>query len=331
MITYELLNSEITSTDDLSRYYIFREGFVFTSLDEPANVFDAIVIRYPASADCICPRVGFSTRSLNDHIAAIKAYGIKKAVIIAENIDFILDCPMLEGLHIIPANTAPDQFDYSPLYQLYNISSLQCHTVYGVKEEMSTCVDYSRIHSPLIWLGILGKGHLNYQKIPTLERLSISDKQLLNLDDFVLPRLIKLSMLQCGLRSLKGIENCPNLQWLDMSYLRNLIDISAISSLAPALRSLAFENCPRVTDFSVISKLNALEYLEMKGKNELPNLDFIKVLPKLKFVALSMTVVDGNVDCLRNIQYADAVCKRHYTLKNKDLPKDRTNLGFQFL
>jgi hypothetical protein len=113
--------------------------------------------------------------------------------------------------------------------------------------------------------------------------------------------------------------------------MRNLSDISDLAALAPTLRMLAFENCPKIPDFSVISKLKELEYLELKGKNELPNLDFIQKLPKLKFLILTMNVLDGNMSCLKNIQYVDAVCKRHYNLKNKDLPKDRTDLGFEFI
>ena len=133
-----------------------------------------------------------------------------------------------------------------------------------------------------------------------------------------------------SITSLKGIQNCPKLQWVDMEYMRTLSDVSDLVSLAPTLRLLSIENCPKITDFSVISELKKLEYLELHGKNELPNLDFIKELPNLKLVNLSMNVLDGDISCLQNIQYADVVCKRHYNLKNKDLPKDRTGLGFEF-
>jgi hypothetical protein len=112
--------------------------------------------------------------------------------------------------------------------------------------------------------------------------------------------------------------------------MRNLSDISGLATLAPTLRMLAFENCPKMTDFSVISELKELEYLELKGKNELPNINFIKALPKMKFLILTMNVLDGDVSYLQRLQYVDAVCKRHYNLKSQDLPKDRTDLGFEF-
>ena len=158
-----------------------------------------------------------------------------------------------------------------------------------------------------------------------------SKERITTIEDFDLPELLKLSLLQCNITSLKGIQNCPKLQWLDMTYMRSLTDISDLVSLAPTLRMLSIQSCPKITDFSVISNLKELEYLELHGKNELPNLDFIKELPKLKLVNLSMNVIDGDISCLQNIQYADVVCKRQYNLKNKDLSKDRTDLGFKFI
>ncbi len=332
MITKEELNTVMTDLCDLQRHDIVREGFVFTSVDGPANIFDGIVIRYPADVDCFSPKLGFSERSLEDHIRAINEYGIKKAIVIADDIEFLTSCPTLEALEIFPASTAKNGFDCSPLYKMPRVRSLHVRTEYLHQrvDNYSTTVDYQQIKG-LEVLRIEGKGHLNDQKLSALKELYIGTSTVNSLEDFDLPELLKLSIIQCGITTLAGIENCPKLQWLDLSYMRNLSDISSLSALAPTLRSLAFENCPKITDFSVLSELKQLEYLELKGKNELPNLDFIKELPNLKFLILTMNVLDGNVACLKNIQYVDAVCKRHYHLKNKDLPKDRTDLGFEFI
>ena len=171
--------------------------------------------------------------------------------------------------------------------------------------------------------------HLNMWGVD--EKSDVKKEKITTLKDFDMPELLKFSIMQCSITSLKGIQNCPKLQWVDMEYMRTLSDISDLVSLATTLRLLSIENCPKITDFSVISKLKKLEYLELHGKNELPNLDFIKELPNLKLVNLSMNVLDGDISCLQNIQYADVVCKRHYNLKNKDLPKDRIGLGFEFI
>ncbi len=330
MITQEELNTVMTDLRDLQLHYIFREGFVFTSVDGPANIFDGIVIRYPADADCFSPKLPFSERTLEEHIRAINEYRIKKAIVIADDIDFLTSCPTLEALEIYPASTAKNGFDCSPLYKMPIIQSLHVRTEYLHQrvDNYSTTVDYKEING-LEVLRIEGKGHLNYQKLPNLKELYIGTSTVKNLEEFNLPKLTCLSIIQCGITSLNGIESCPKLQRLDLSYMRGLLDISSLSALVPTLRALFFENCPKITDFSVLSELKQLEYLKLKGKNELPSLDFIIGLDKLRYIALTMNVLDGNIKPLLNLQYVYAECKRHYNVKSKDLPKDRTDLEFK--
>lgn len=40
-------NEVISNVDDLINGYVLRDGFIFKAIDEPTNVFDAIVIRNP--------------------------------------------------------------------------------------------------------------------------------------------------------------------------------------------------------------------------------------------------------------------------------------------
>jgi hypothetical protein len=49
-------------------------------------------------------------------------------------------------------------------------------------------------------------------------------------EDFDLPKLVKLSAGRCDISSLEGIQNCPELQWIDLDYMRNLIDISDLTT-----------------------------------------------------------------------------------------------------
>ena len=83
--------SEIVDYKALSDHYIIRDGFVFLPMTYPQNVFDAIVIRHPQDAVCFSPRLPYSTRNLDDHIALINDMKLEKAVIIANDIDFIKD------------------------------------------------------------------------------------------------------------------------------------------------------------------------------------------------------------------------------------------------
>ncbi|MBQ9746080.1 MAG: leucine-rich repeat domain-containing protein [Clostridia bacterium] len=287
---------------------IVRNGFAFTELTKK-DVFDALVVNSSAG-----------TRTADECIELINHSKLESAVFFANDMSLLKQCPTVKHFTLYPAagNGLPKYHSLAMLQGIRNFS-LDSH---GISEL------YTGGNSPLVFQKLKTLKHLNMRG--TDEKGDDKKASIKTIEDFDLPELTKLSIVQCGITSLKGIENCPRLQWLDLSYMRNLTDISDISALAPTLRLLAFENCPKITDFSVISELRELEYLELKGKNELPDIGFIKELPKLKFLILTMNVLDGDVSCLQELQYVDAVCKRHYNLKNKDLPKDRTDLGFEF-
>lgn len=320
------INFNIQSIFDTVKYehirhaqYIVRDGFVFTSLTKD-SVFDALVVK---EWDSKSSPYSAGTRSLEECIELINYYSLENAVFVANNDSVLKRCPTVKQFLLYPDTDSQTPLNYYSLRTVPGIRNFSLAGASGIDEL------YTGGNSPLI-----------FQKLKTLKRLNmcgIDDKSndkkasITTIDNFDLPELLKLTVIQCGITSLNGIRNCPKLQWLDLSYLRSLSDISDLSSIAPTLRLLAFENCPKITDFRVISKLKELEYLELRGKNDLPNLDFIKALPKLKFLILSMNVIDGDVSCLQNIQYVDAVCKRHYNLKSKDLPKDRTDLEFIFI
>ena len=101
---------------------------------------------------------------------------VKKALIVAENIDFIRRCPSLEYLSVIPALSA-ENFDFSPLYDMPNIKWLQCETMYGEKENKVSNVDYSRIRG-LQRLAVTGaKGHNQVESVKGLKILYFSSGQ----------------------------------------------------------------------------------------------------------------------------------------------------------
>ena len=104
-------NEVITDYNVLANRYIRRDGFVFTAINHPGNVYDAIVIKNPSTAYCFSPRVIGSTRSLQEQIDLINKYKIEKALIVADDIYFILQCPSLKHFRIIPSDNFADGFD----------------------------------------------------------------------------------------------------------------------------------------------------------------------------------------------------------------------------
>lgn len=312
----------INSPSLLNNKYVLRDGFAFTSLKNH-NIFDALIIRETLSASCVYEAYSVGSRTIDECIELINSYSLENVIIIANDLSVLKQCPSIKHFVFYLNSKNHKMPKMSDLSLMPGIRQFRVGGYDGVDE---------------LYTG--GTSPFAFQKLKTLKRLNMqgtdeksSDKQtsIKTIEDFDLPELLKLDMVKCNIKSLSGIENCPKLQWLSLSNMRSLTDISALLFLAPTLRALYIEGCPKLFDFTVVSALRNLEYLELTGKNELPNLDFIKELPKLKFLKLSMTVLDGDVSCLQSIQYVDAVCKKHYNLRSRDLPKDTTNLGFQFI
>ena len=315
---------EVVDYKALADHYIIRDGYVFLPLTYPYGVFDAVLIRYPHNAPCLSPRLPHSKRTLSEHIALVNELKIEKAVIIANNIDFIQKCPSLKHLKIVPSDEAGENFDYSPLYDMPQIKSLSCATIYGKNEEFSTTIDYSRIKG-IESISIVNSNYLNYNNISTIKRLGLANFPDSNLQNaFSSIHLDTLSIIQCKLKSLEGIQKSEKMQCLYLYYNRSLKDISALGKVKRTLRALRIENCPKISDFSVLGELENLELLELSGSNELPSLSFLKKMKNLKTFVFSMNVKDGDLTPCLDLSFVySARNRKHYNLKDKELPKSK--------
>lgn len=313
---------EVVDYKALADHYIIRNGYVFLPLTYPANVFDAVLIREPQNAICFSPRLPYSNKRLDEHIDLINELKLEKAVIIAKDINFIEKCPSLRHLKIIPSDDSGNAFDYSPLYNMPKIKSLWGSTIYGRNEEYFTTLDYSRIKG-IESFGVSNSNYLNYQNVTTLKSLALSDYKGHDIQEaFSSLELDTLSIIQCKVKSLEGIQKSQNMQCLYLYYNRSLEDISALLKVKKSLRALRIENCPKIKDFSILGELENLELLELSGGNELPSLSFLKNMKKLKTFIFSMNVKDGDLSPCLNLSYVyNQKNRKHYNLKDKDLPK----------
>lgn len=321
------LSKVLSYYETQGKHYIYHDGFVFAAVTEPANVYDGIVIRCPETAKAFSPLFGYSDKTLQEHIDFVNKYQLEKAIIFADSIDFITQCSSLRYIKIFPSDCAANNFDYSPLYNMPEIKYLECRTIYDLKEDRSTTVDYSQI-AGLKHLHICGKGHLNVSLVNTLETLHIqSYKTCVDLVGICSGENLKcLDVVNCSLRSLTGLENLGCLETLSLSCNRNLQNIDALEKVIDSLRILSIESCSKISDFTVLDKLENLEYLELYGKNELKDLSFLNKMKKLKFFAFSMNVLNGDLTPCHNIEYVRSEKNRkHYNLKDKDLPKKLNN------
>lgn len=312
----------ITESFVLQKKYIVRNGFVFTTITYPANVYDAIVIKFPLDVPCFSPRINGASYSLEEHITFINIHNVEKALIIANNIEFIKMCPSLKHLRIIPSDNAGPNFDYSPLYVMPQIKSLQCLTQYGYRGEFFTTVDCSRIKG-LEDIHIVNSRYKNFSSIRTLKSLGLSHYAEQNIADaFSSLMLDTLSIFQSKIRTLDGIEKSKKIECLYLYHNRNLHDICALERVAGTLRVLRIDGCSKITDFSVLEKLENLVLLELSGSNELSNLKFLRNLTKLKTFVFSMKVKDGDLSACLGLDYV--YCEknhRYYNYKDADLPK----------
>jgi hypothetical protein len=278
--------------------YTIIDGFGFTHVTYPGNVHDGIIIKCINKSDCESPQYEVPNRSISDYVKYINENNIEKAVVILDNIAFLKECKSLRYLSISPSYEADKNFDFTPIYELPEVKFLSCQNQYGVREQYIGEIDYSKVQG-LVSLNVsINKGSLNFNKVDTLESLAAynfngKDRNLTDL--FCSKQLDTLSMIQCGIKSLNGIEMSEKMQCLYLYYNRSLADISALSKVKQTLKALRIENAPKIVDFTVLSELENLELLELTGKNVLPNLNFLRTMKNLKTFTFNMKVLDGDL------------------------------------
>ena len=166
-------------------------------------------------------------------------------------------------------------------------------------------------------------GKKNYNNIKTVKSLGVSNYKEADLTNLFSSSILDtLIVIQCKIKSLEGLQKSEKMQCLYLYYNRSLQDISALSKVKKTLRTLRIENCPKIEDFSVLGELENLELLELSGGNTLSSLSFLKSMKNLKTFAFSMNVLDGDLSPCLNLSYVYSERNRkHYNLKNADLPK----------
>lgn len=317
-----IIDKEITDHHILREGYIHRDGFIFTFGSRFPPIMNRLVIRIPNRAHTNEQFNGYSYRTLDEHIELINQQEIRNISIISDNIDFIRNCPSVRDVEVFPSYDAKAGFDYSPLYDMCNVECLDCKTMYGTEDQYATTIDYSHF-SNLRKIGMVGQGHLNFNNISSLEEIWISGNH--DITDFSSisssKKLRSAEIMQCKLSSLRGIENCNCLEDLHLSFNRKLEDITSLDSVAATLKTLSIDSCPRIKDFSILQHLTNLEHLELYGNNLISNLNFLTGMKNLKTFTFTMNVKDGNLNPCMNVPYVSCKNRKHYNLKDRDLPK----------
>lgn len=309
-----------------------RGGFKFRT-GHKLYIYNDLIVFSPDTAQADGMYYGGPERTLEEHIALINTLKLDKATVIAEDLSFLPRCPSIKHLSIQHARGQTAELDFSPLYELPHLESLSIAAPnMGLTKGPAIRIDFSRLPQ-LRHIGVCTNDKYNYSMAPMLESLWISSsKRHTDMNNLSCsPHLKRIDLLCCSMKSLDGIEKYP-LQVLNMSYLRGMENISALNNCAHTLRGLFIEACGKIKDFSCLYNLVNLEHLELTGRNHLPDLEFLRSMPKLKTFVFSMEVDSGDLTPCLDVPYASCnKMKRHYNLSEKDLPKFRNTAPFQLI
>ncbi|TVY04208.1 hypothetical protein [Cohnella terricola] len=161
---------------------------------------------------------------------------------------------------------------------------------------------------------------LNLEKCKQLKELRIWKYKKNNLEELSgLTNLNSMAITQSSLVTLDGCNRLNNLKQVELNYMSKLEDVNQLTELADTLKVLRIESCKKI-NFDFLHRLKNLEKLSLIDSGSIPNLSFVKNLPKLKFLVFSKTnVIDGDLSYCEGIEYVAFDNKKHYSHKSKDI------------
>lgn len=296
-------------------------GLTFVSSTFPYNKPDSILIENLGLPQLI---------KYIQNKQVIKAYIHRVA-----NFEFLRQCPNLQYVTIelnlpraeyktveLKGNTIYKVYDFEPLYCLQHLKYL--NIIYNeapyVKAKLK--IDLSRFQELEMFYGDLAYTE-SIEKVHTLKTLVLNKYKGADLQQFRDLRLLDTLQLDSAkIHSLDGVENFSNLQCLYLYYNRSLRDIRALRATKKTLKALRIHNCANIEDFSVLHELENLELLVIYGGNVLKSLDFLNSMKNLKLFIFDANIEDGDLTPCLQVSHVDSMRnRRHYNLKDKDLPK----------
>jgi len=301
----------------------YNNGIPFYPVIFPANEADGILIEE------------LQIQRLIDYV---NCYDIKSAYICnVSTFDFLYQCKSLEHITIElkvmnkdysslekqGTNKLIKKYDVTPLYSLKNLKSLTLIDLEVPYINSQLQIDLSKFAKLEMFCGE-SKYVNNLNQLDSLKSLMLNNYNHDNLEELSMLRSLDTICLNSSkIKSLIGCEKLHNLKCLYLYNNRLLENISPIKEVK-GLRALRIENSRKIANLEAIDVLSELELLEISGNNEIPSLNFINKMKNLKTFIFSVNVKDGNLTPCLNLQYV--YCDRgrkHYNLKDKDLPKGK--------
>lgn len=161
----------------------------------------------------------------------------------------------------------------------------------------------------------------NVGQCPTLKTLIVQKWQTPNLKTLEGSSILALDIFGLGkLECLDGIEAMEFLVSLSLSNQRKLKQCEGLV-VRKNLESLAINGCTHMT-LQSIPPLPNLEYLDLEGKREVPDLSSLTRFPNLRYCILDFPIADGDTGILKSFYHAVLLTDRkNFSHKNNVLPK----------
>ena len=167
-------------------------------------------------------------------------------------------------------------------------------------------------------------GFRNANQCPNLKAIKVGEWKTQNFLQLGDTGIEALQILKGSLQSLAGVQALTKLRFLSISNCKRIEDFTELST-CHSLESLVLENCgSKITETMPV--IQSLKYLNIHT-SILPNAEWFERFPNLQYLTIDAKLEDGKIDRLQDLKHCVLVTdRRHYTLRNKDLPKSSVSL-----
>ncbi|CAN5845677.1 hypothetical protein BH20ACI4_BH20ACI4_07250 [soil metagenome] len=227
--------------------------------------------------------------------------------------DFLEEMKFLKSFHF--AASLSKNSDITGIYSLENVKD------FGWNATEKFPIDFANL-SQLESLRIYHFPQMtNFESLQKLKKFSIQSIKAKDLT-FIekLNRLEKLSLLRGDLISTEGLKKLENLKEVELRYLSKLVNIEDLA-LNPNVRKLSIEACKKLTDYSVLSKNEGIEFLSV-FYSKIDSLKFVKEMKSIDYVSFS-DLTDGDLMPLLQSKTLSEVRfypqKKHYSHSEEEI------------
>jgi hypothetical protein len=115
-----------------------------------------------------------------------------------------------------------------------------------------------------------------------------------------------------------------NLNKLDFYNVKAKLDMQLFNSFAETLEQLKIEKCKKLEHLEdCLMKFNSLKYLSLIDSVPISNAETVSQLKSIEIVIVlgESYFIDGNISWIKNLRHVSIDDKKHYSLKNDQLPK----------